>query len=95
MASLKSRQKLPSCLKGPVPAGFRVDLLLAKAEPVRCWQRLWHDVVKQHTTCSSQNREVRIFKRNRPADTKVSEEGGGGTPGVGAEIPLQHLFDNK
>jgi len=30
--------------------------------------------------------------RNCPAATKVSEEGrGGGAPGAGAEIPLQHM----
>ena len=35
-------------------------------------------------------RGVRTCKRNNPADTKVSEEGGGGgAPGAGAEIPLQ------
>ncbi|KAM9590897.1 uncharacterized protein ACIBXB_005933 isoform 2-T2 [Morphnus guianensis] len=33
-------------------------------------------------------REVRTCKRNKPADTKVSEErGGGGAPGARAEIP--------
>ena len=35
-------------------------------------------------------RGVRICERNNSADTKVSEEGGGGgAPGAGAEIPLQ------
>jgi len=33
---------------------------------------------------------VRIWERNNSADTKVSEEGGGGgAPGSGADIPLQ------
>ena len=33
---------------------------------------------------------MRICERNNSADTKVSEEGGGGgAPGAGAEIPLQ------
>ena len=33
---------------------------------------------------------MRICERNNSADTKVSEEGGGGgAPGTGAEIPLQ------
>ena len=37
-------------------------------------------------------RGVRICERNNSADTKVSEEGGGGgAPGAGAEIPLQPL----
>ena len=35
-------------------------------------------------------RGLRICERNNSADTKVSEEGGGGgAPGAGAEIPLQ------
>jgi len=39
---------------------------------------------------SSQKRGVRLRDRNNSADTKVSEEeGGGGAPGAGAEIPLQ------
>ena len=37
-------------------------------------------------------RGVRIWERNTSADTKVSEEGGGGgAPGAGAEIPLQPM----
>ena len=37
-----------------------------------------------------QERGVRRCERNNSADTKVSEEGGGGgAPGAGAEIPLQ------
>ena len=33
---------------------------------------------------------MRICERSNPADTKLSEEGGGGgAPGAGAEIPLQ------
>ena len=37
-----------------------------------------------------QERGGRICERNNPADTKVSEEGGGGdASGGGAEIPLQ------
>ena len=35
---------------------------------------------------------MRTCKRNNPADTKVSTEGGGGdAPGARAEIPLQPL----
>ncbi|CAM9233957.1 unnamed protein product, partial [Bubo scandiacus] len=35
-------------------------------------------------------RGVRMCESNSSADTKVSEEGGGGgAPGAGAEIPLQ------
>ena len=37
-------------------------------------------------------REVKRCERNNSADTKVSEEGGGGSgPGAGAEIPLQPM----
>jgi len=32
---------------------------------------------------------VRLCERNNSADTKVSQEGGGGAPGIRAEIPLQ------
>jgi len=32
-----------------------------------------------------------ICERNNSADTKVSGGGGGGTPGAGAEIPLQPM----
>lgn len=96
MASQKSCQKLPLCLKGPMPADFRMDMLLAKAEPIRYWQCLRDDVVMKHTTSSSQKGGVRIFERNSPADTKVSGEGrGGGASGVRAEIPLQHLTTNE
>ncbi|KAK4830727.1 hypothetical protein QYF61_013177 [Mycteria americana] len=41
---------------------------------------------------SSQKRGVRICERNNSADTKVTEEGGGGgAPGPGAEISLQPM----
>lgn len=37
-----------------------------------------------------QERRVRICERSSSADTKVSEEvGGGGAPGTGTDIPLQ------
>ena len=39
-----------------------------------------------------QERGVRRCERNNSADTKVrEEEGGGGAPGAGAEIPLQPM----
>jgi len=35
---------------------------------------------------------VRLYERNNSADTKVSDEaGGGGAPGTGAELPLQPM----
>ena len=50
-------------------------------------------VRKGRKHCAAIEREVRKkCARNSPADSKVSEEGGGGgAPGVGAEIPLQTL----
>ncbi|KAK4829482.1 hypothetical protein QYF61_004772 [Mycteria americana] len=69
--------------------------LLAKAEPtsdggsasgITCLRR-----GKAACFCS-QERGVRICESNNPADTKASEEGGGGgAPGAGAEIPLQPM----
>ncbi|GAB0182127.1 acid sphingomyelinase-like phosphodiesterase 3b [Grus japonensis] len=42
---------------------------------------------------SSWKREVRLCERNNSADTKVSEEGGGGGAlGTRAEIPLQPMM---
>ncbi|KAK4830776.1 hypothetical protein QYF61_013609 [Mycteria americana] len=44
----------------------------------------------QKMLCSSCERGVRKCERNKPADTKVREKGGGeGAPGTRAEIPLQ------
>jgi len=38
-------------------------------------------------------REVKKCERNRPAATRVSEEGGGGgAPGAGSELPLQPVM---
>ncbi|GAB0176617.1 anoctamin-4 [Grus japonensis] len=82
-----------------MPAGCKMDLPLAKAEPIsdggstsgitylkeggRGGKLLWK---------SSQKRGVRMCERNNSADTKVSAEGGGGgAPGTRVEIPLQPL----
>ncbi|KAM9591242.1 uncharacterized protein ACIBXB_006115 [Morphnus guianensis] len=47
-------------------------------------------MVKNAVKQQLEERGVRICERNNPADTKVSEEGGGGgAPGAEAEIPLQ------
>ncbi|GAB0209984.1 acid sphingomyelinase-like phosphodiesterase 3b [Grus japonensis] len=80
-----------------MPAGSKTDPPLAKAEPIsdggsasvitylrRGGENLLHN--------SSQKRGVRICERNNSADTKVSEEGGGGgAPGTRAKIPLQPM----
>ena len=76
-----------------MPAGSRTDPQLPKAEPIsnsgsasvitylRRGKKLWWN-------SSSWERGV----RNSPADTKVTEEGGGGgAPGAGADITLQPL----
>jgi len=34
MASVRSCKKLPPCLREPVPAGSKTDLLVAKAKPI-------------------------------------------------------------
>ncbi|KAK4815368.1 hypothetical protein QYF61_001356 [Mycteria americana] len=75
-----------------------MDLLLAKAEPIsdghsasvitylRRGKKLLHN-----SNCSWRE-ELRICWINNSADTKVSEEGGGGgAPGTRAEIPLQPM----
>ena len=94
---MKRHQKLSPCWTELVPAGSKIDLLLAKAEPISnggstsgitCLRR-------RKVTAQQQlqvKRGVRICERNNSADTKVSEEGGGGgAPGAGAEIPLQPM----
>ena len=85
----------PGLEREPIPAGSEMDPPPAKAEPIsdsgnasgitflrrkKSWDRGKRQL----------ERGVRTCKRNNPADTKVSEEGGGGdAPGAGAEIPLQ------
>ncbi|GAB0183796.1 acid sphingomyelinase-like phosphodiesterase 3b [Grus japonensis] len=80
-----------------MPAGSKMDLPLAKA--------ISHGgnasgVMNLRSVCvgggepaeTAVERGVRRCERNNSADTKVSEEGGGGgAPGSGAEIPLQPL----
>ena len=82
-----------------MPAGSRTDLPLAKAEPISnsgsasviTYLRKAKEVTGEWQL--QPERGVRICKRNSSADTKVSEEGGGGgAPGAGAEPPAQpHL----
>ncbi|GAB0180870.1 hypothetical protein GRJ2_000552300 [Grus japonensis] len=79
-----------------MPAGSKMDPLLAKAKPnsngdsasgvtvQKGGKKLLHN--------RSWKREVRRCERNNSADTKVSEEGGrGGAAGARAEIPLQFM----
>ncbi|KAM9590913.1 uncharacterized protein ACIBXB_005945 [Morphnus guianensis] len=79
----------------PMPASSKTDPLLAKAEPISdsgsasviTYLRRGKKVAA--TQKLQPERGVRTCKRNNPADTKVSEGGGGGAPAAGAEIPLQ------
>ncbi|CAM9274818.1 unnamed protein product [Bubo scandiacus] len=70
-----------------MPAGSKRDPPLAKAEPISNVKKGKKTPAQQ---LLQQKRGVRICERNNSADTKVSEEGGGGgAPGTRAEIPLQ------
>ncbi|GAB0179150.1 acid sphingomyelinase-like phosphodiesterase 3b [Grus japonensis] len=79
-----------------MPAGSKMDLLLAKAESMSdsgsvsgiMYLRRGKKLLQN----SSQRRGVRICERNSPTGTQVSAEGGGGgAPGTEPEIPLQPL----
>ncbi|KAJ7406680.1 protein pxr1-like [Pitangus sulphuratus] len=72
----------------------KTDTPLGKAEPIRDGSNTSaitnlrrEKVIAQKKVAA---RGVRLCERNNSADTKVSEErGGGGVPGTGVEIPLQ------
>ncbi|GAB0189017.1 epimerase family protein SDR39U1 [Grus japonensis] len=80
-----------------MPAGSKTDPLLAKAEPISDGGSASGITELRRGEKTAQeklqpDRGVRICKRNDSADTKVSEEGGGGgAPGARAEIPLQPM----
>ena len=67
-----------------MPAGSKMDLLLAKAKPISnsgsasviTYLRRGKEVTVQRQL--QPERGVRLCERNNSADTKVSEEGGGG-----------------
>ncbi|GAB0179334.1 acid sphingomyelinase-like phosphodiesterase 3b [Grus japonensis] len=75
-----------------MPASTKMDPLLAKAEPISHGGST-SGITQLRRGKKHQfqpERGVRRCERNNSADTKVSEEGGGGgAPGAGAEIPLQ------
>ena len=90
--------KLPLCLTEPIPAGSTTDALPAKAESISdsgsasVITHLRRKKKLRGTQKRQLERELRMRKRNNPADTKVSEEGGGGgAPRAGADIPLQPM----
>jgi len=95
VASVRSCQKLRPCLIKPVPDGSKMDLTLDKAKPISdsgsASVITYLRKGKKKPAGKWQSRGVRRCERNNSADTKVSEEGGGGgAPGTGAEtFPLQ------
>jgi len=97
VASVRSCWKLPPCLIKPVPAGSKMDPLLAKARPISDGGSasgiMYLRKERKNLAVKQLGRErgVRRCERNNSADTKVSEGGGGGgAPSVGAEtLPLQ------
>jgi len=74
-----------------MPAGYKKDLPLAKAESISDGGSISGiTYLRRGKKKLHQERGVRLCERNNFADTKASEErGGGGSPGTGAEIPLQ------
>jgi len=98
VASVRRCLKFLLCLTVPMPAGSKMDPLLAKAEHISdggsASARTY--LGKGKSYCATQQlqpeRGVRVRERNNSADTKVSEEGGArGAPGTGAEIALQPM----
>ncbi|GAB0205519.1 F-box only protein 31 [Grus japonensis] len=78
-----------------MPAGSKMDPLLAKAEPISDGGSA-SGIIEfgRGTNCCATATAAgeRRCERNSPADTKVSEEGGeGGAPGAGISISLQPL----
>ncbi|GAB0186509.1 acid sphingomyelinase-like phosphodiesterase 3b [Grus japonensis] len=82
-----------------MPDGSKMDPPLAKAKPISSSgsasgiTELRGGKIKKPAQQQLQlERGVRRCERNNSADTKTSEEGGGGgAPGTGAEIPLQPM----
>ncbi|PKU41961.1 protein pxr1-like [Limosa lapponica baueri] len=77
-----------------MPASSKTDLPLAKAESISeggsTSVKIYLRSGKKPAAQQQPGRGVRIYERNNSADTKVSEEkGGGGASGIGADIPLQ------
>ncbi|PKU43719.1 protein pxr1-like [Limosa lapponica baueri] len=75
-----------------MPASCKMDLPLAKAKPTSNSGSASDNIFRKGKKPAVQQqpeRGVRICERNNSADTKVTEEGGGGgAPGAGAKLPL-------
>ncbi|GAB0186353.1 acid sphingomyelinase-like phosphodiesterase 3b [Grus japonensis] len=77
-----------------MPDGSKTDLLLAKAEPISDGGSASGVMYLKRgkKTCATATAAREKSEKNNSADTKISAEGGaGGSPGTGAEIPLQRL----
>ncbi|GAB0204295.1 EH domain-containing protein 4 [Grus japonensis] len=78
-----------------MPSGFKTDPPWAKAKHTsNGGSASGITELRMGKSCcaTTASRGVRICERNNSADTKVSEEGGGGgAPGAGVEIPLQPM----
>lgn len=96
LASVIRYYKLSLCPMDPIPAGTKMDLLLAKAEPITDGGNTSGiKELRRGKSCSVQQqlrpvRGVRRCERNSSVDIRVHAQGGaGGAPATGAEIPLQ------
>lgn len=78
-----------------MPADSKTDLTLAEAKPISDGSSdcgiTWLRNGGRHCTRANCNQRVRICKRKSPADTRVSEGGGGAALGTSAETPLQSV----
>jgi len=92
---VRSCEKLPPCLIKPVPASSETDPLLPKAKPVSdSGSSSVITYLRRGKKPCSRERGLRRSERSNSADTKVSEEGGGGgARDAGAEsFPLQSVM---
>jgi len=81
---VRSCQKLSLYPVDPIPASSKMGLPLAKAEPIRDGGRASVIIyLRRGKKTLQQDKGVRLCERNNSADTKVSEEGvGGSAPGT-------------
>jgi len=93
VASVRRCQKLPTCLIDPMLDSSKTDPLRAKAEPISksgstsvMIYLKKGEKIQLHN--SSWKKGMRLYEKNNPANTKVSEKGGGRcAPGAAPEIP--------
>lgn len=89
-------EKLPPFSKEPMPSDSRIDLLLAKAEPIKDGSTFGVTDLTRGKKLSwkrSLDRGMRTCKGNSPANSKDGkEEGRRDSPDAGVEIPLQPIL---